>query len=136
MPANPPTTAPTKAVTRISNADDPPRGNSCAILCERMFSFLTSIQKASSPHKKKIPRKPDRKPRPMFDVKKKATKKAIRAILHHGNISPAIKAITAVSKVANKNLIVVKSGVSKCKFSDYAFIRGFSFFHHPKCVIL
>jgi hypothetical protein len=105
MAAKPPTNAPTNAVTKISNTEDPPKGNICAILCESTLLFLTSIQSARMPHNKKTPRKPERKAIPYRCLISKATRKDMMAILHQGANNPAIKLNVAVNKVANINLI-------------------------------
>ena len=53
--AQPPTKAPTNAVTKINSTEEPPSGNNCAILPERICSFLMSIHRATKNHNKKIP---------------------------------------------------------------------------------
>jgi hypothetical protein len=107
--ANPPTMAPTKAVTRINKTDEPPRGMICAIFPERMLSFFKSIHNDKNPHRLQIPRNPERNPRPMFGNKNSATKNETMAMLHQGKNIPAINANAAVSSVANKNLMLIRS---------------------------
>jgi len=109
MAAKPPTKAPTNAVTNMSKVEDPPNGITCAIFCERMLSFFRSIQKDKKAHKINMPEKPDKNPGPMGCIINKATRKEIIAMLHHGRNMPAIKANVAVSKVASKNLIVIRN---------------------------
>jgi len=108
LPANaaePATIAPINPVIIINKKEDPPNGNSCATLCDKMLSFCISIQSDSTNHNTNIPAKPAKKLRRLDCGISNATIKAIMAILHHGNSNPDIKDNTAISKAANKNFI-------------------------------
>src|SRR4051812_28775323 len=70
-----------------------------------MLSLAVSIQKASRPHKRKTPEKPARKPRPMGGCIKKAERKAIMLMDHHGRYSPAINENRAVRSVVSTNFM-------------------------------
>ena len=103
--AKPPTKPPTKAVMRINNSEEPPSGNNCAILWERILSLAVSIQKDSRAHNRKTPEKPPRNPKLIGGCIKNADRKAIMLIDHHGMYSPAIKEKRAVRSVVRTNFM-------------------------------
>ena len=105
IPANPPTSPPTKAVTKMSRNEEPPSGNNFEIFSESKLPLLTSIHVASTAHNKKMPRKPARKPEKDLCGMKKVTTKAMMATLHQSRKRPAKKAKVAINKVDKSNFI-------------------------------
>src|SRR3712207_3543050 len=103
MAAKPPTRPPIKAVTNINKTVEPPKGNNSAILCDKILSLLVSIQKASTAHNRKTPRKPARKPCPIRGCMTKADRKATTATDHQGRYSPAINESKKINNVVSTN---------------------------------
>src|ERR1700760_3495300 len=84
-------------VTTISITEDPPRGRTDAIFWERMPLFLLSIHQASTSHKRKMPRNPDRKENVGFCGIAALTRNAAMAIPHQGIYKPITNAISPVT---------------------------------------
>ena len=103
--AKPDTSAPTRAVIKISNVYEPFSGSMLAIFCESKCSLLTSIIMAKTPHKINNPAKPVINATHAFCGMATATMADVIAKLHHGKYSGMAKPSSAVSSSDIVNFI-------------------------------
>jgi len=103
--ANPATSPPMSAVTRINNNELPPSGRTFAILSESKPWFLISIMVAINAQRRNTPMKPARKLLPGLMGISNATRKAAIAMLHQGSHMPATNESNAVSMIDTKNFM-------------------------------
>src|SRR4051812_4773712 len=116
----------------MSKTVDPPKGRMVATFWERIPLFLLSIHQASTSHKRKTPRNPDRNENAGFCGMAALTRNAAIAIPHQGIYKPATNDTSPVTMIDKRYLAMPLCFL----FIEpdnrlYAFVCLISFFHHP-----